>query len=41
MARPTTKGSTLYEAAFQVLDEIVAHAELHGLDGDLLVAGAR
>ena len=40
MARPTTKGSTLHEAAFQVLDEIVAHAQLHGLDGDLLVAGS-
>ena len=28
------------EAAFEILDEIIADAQLHGLDGDLFVAGA-
>ena len=34
------QGQHVHEAAFEVLDEVVAHAQLHGLDGDLLVAGA-
>ena len=34
------QGEHVDETAFEILDQIIAHAQLHRLDGDLFVAGA-